>query len=180
MRRDAGGHSNRDACCTVHQQVWDGRRKYAGFGQCAVKILDKIDRVLGDIRQHLHGRPRQSRLGITHGCRWVSIDAAEISLTFDQGVAHGEILRHAGHGIIDRHVPMRMVLAQYFTDDASGFFRRQVWTHAHVVHGIQDPPVNGFQPIAGVRQCPGDNHAHGIVEICLLHLFVNTNFLDQA
>ena len=85
-------------------------------------------------------------------------------------IAHGEILRHARHGFVDGHVTVRMIFAQHFADDAGGFFVRAAGADAHVVHGIQDAPVDGLQPIAGIRQGARHDHAHGVIQISPAHL----------
>ena len=65
--------------------------------------------------------------GITHGSRGVAIDGAKVSLTIDQRVAHGKILRHARHGIINCHISVRVVLAKNFANNTGGFFIRRYW-----------------------------------------------------
>ena len=60
----------------------------------------------------------QPRLGVAHGRGVIAVDVAEIALAVDQRIAHGEILRQAHHGVIDRRVAMRMVVAHDVADDA--------------------------------------------------------------
>ena len=41
------------------------------------------------------------------------------------------------------------------------------------MHGVKNAAVDGFQPVAGIRQGAGHDHAHGIIEICGAHLLVD-------
>ena len=59
----------------------------------------------------------QARFGVAHGGRRVVVDAAEVALAVDQGVAHGEVLGHADQRVVDRRVAVRVVLAHHLADD---------------------------------------------------------------
>ena len=47
---------------------------------------------------------------------------------------------------------MRMILAQYFADDTSGFFVGRTGVHPHIVHGIENPALHGLETIARIGQ----------------------------
>ena len=65
----------------------------------------EIDRVLVDaVQQRLRGLG-QAAFGVAHGGGVIAVDIAEIALAFDQRIAHGEILRQAHQGVIDRTSP---------------------------------------------------------------------------
>ncbi len=180
MRRDAGGHAHGNTGGPVDQQVRQGCGQHHRLGERAIEVGPKVDRVFGDVRQHVHGRMVQASLGVAHRCRGVAIHAAKVTLAVHQLVAHGEILGHAGHGFVNRLVAMGVVLAQHFAHDAGGLLVGRIGTHTHVVHGVQDPAVDRLQPIASIRQGASYDHAHGIIQVRLLHLTVNINFLNQA
>jgi len=74
---------------------------------------------------------------------------------------------------------MGMIFAQHFADDARRLFIGQVGAQAHIVHGIQNTTVHRLEPVAGVRQGPGDDDAHGVIEVGLLHFLVDINFVDE-
>ena len=48
-----------------------------------------------------------------------------------------------------------------------------------LVHREQDAPVDGLEPVAGVRQGAGDDHAHGVVEVGAAHLLVDVDAMDR-
>ncbi len=55
--------------------------------------------------------------GVAHGGGGVAVNGAEVALAIDQRVAHGEVLGHADHGVVDGLVAVGMVFAQHFADD---------------------------------------------------------------
>ena len=75
---------------------------------------------------------------------------------------------------------MRMIFTQAFADDPGGFFVGCVGTNAHVLHGIENAPVDGLEAIAYVRDGTGDDDAHGIVEVSCAHFIVDANRLKVA
>ena len=177
---DAGGHTDGDAGSAVHQQVGHGGRQNSGLLQGIVKVGGEIHRVFLNIGQHVLRELGQAGLGVAHGGRGVAVHAAEVALPVHQQVAHGEILGHARHGVVHRHVAVGVVLTQHFTDNTSGLLVRRAGAQAHVVHGIQDAPVHRLQAVAGVGQGPGHDHAHGVIQIGLLHLLININPLYHS
>ena len=54
--------------------------------------------------------------------------------------------------------------------------RRQV----QVVHGDQDPPLRGLQPVADVGQRPADDHAHRVRQVAVLQLVFDRLLDDPA
>ncbi|MGY3421105.1 hypothetical protein ACVWZW_001580 [Bradyrhizobium sp. F1.13.4] len=112
----------------------------------------------------------QSGFGITIGRRRIAVDRAEIALAVDQRHAHGEVLRHPDHGVVDRLVAMRMIFTDDVTDHAGGLDVLLVRRVPLLVHRVQDAAMHRLETVAGVRQRPRHDHAHGVVEIGLLHL----------
>jgi len=173
VRRDVGRHAHGDAGCAVDQQVGHARRQDDRLFQRAVEVLDKVDGVLVDVGQHVLAHRRHARFGVAHGGGAVPVDAAEVALAVDQGVAHGEVLGHAHHRLVDSHISMRVVLAQHLADDARALLVGAVRPEAHIVHRVQDATVDGLEAVAGIRQRPGDDHAHGVVEVGFAHFLVD-------
>ena len=161
--RDAGSHTDGDAGAAVDQQIGEGGGQDERLGQGAIEVVTEIDGVFVNIGQHMAGGGVQAGLGITHGGRRIAVDAAEVALPIHQQAAHGEILRHARHGLVNGGVAVGVVFTQHFTDDAGGFFVIRVGAQTHIVHGVQDAPVDGFEAIAGIGQRPGDDDAHGVI-----------------
>src|SRR5690606_38511295 len=109
--------------------------------------------------------------GVTHGRGAVAVDRAEVALAVDQHVAHGEILRHADDGVVDRLVAVRVVLTDNVADDAGGFLVSAVPVVVQLVHRIEHAPVHGLEAVAHIWQRPPDDHAHGVIQVAAAHLF---------
>ena len=117
--RDVGGHADRDPGRAVDQQVGEPCRQNGRLGHRAVVVGRPVDGVLVDVvAEQLLGQPGEADLGVPHGRRRVAVDRAEVALAVDQGVAHGEVLRHADRGVVDRLVAVRVVLTHDVADDA--------------------------------------------------------------
>ena len=180
VRRDGGGHADGDAGGAVDQQVGDGGGQHGRLVERVVEVAGEIDRVLVDIGQHVQRGSGQAGFGVAHGRRRIAIHRAEVALSIHQHGAHGEILRHARHGFVHRRVAVRVILAQHLADDTGGFLVGRVGAHAHVVHGVQDAPLDRLQAVAGIRQGARDDHAHGVIEVRLLHLVVDIDFSNET
>jgi hypothetical protein len=72
---------------------------------------------------------------------------------------------------------MRVVFSKYLTNDPGGFFVRTGGTDTHIVHGIQDPAVDRFQSIPGIRQRSSNNYTHGVIEVRRAHFPINIDRL---
>ena len=70
---------------------------------------------------------------------------------------------------------MGMVKTHGLTDDLGALGVFLVVLQAHLLHGVQHAPVDGFQTIAHIRQRASDNHRHRIVEIRTPHLVLNVD-----
>ncbi len=169
VRRDVGRHADGDAVGAVDQQVGElGRQDDRLFLRLVVVRLE-IDGVLVDVFQQQGGGLGQPHLGVAHRRRVIAVDRAEIALPVDQRQAHGEALRHADHGVVDRGVAVRVVFTHHVADDAGRFAVGLVRGVAGLVHPVQDAPVHRLQPVAGVRQRARHDHAHGVIEVGAAH-----------
>jgi hypothetical protein len=152
VRRDVGGHADRDAAGAVGQQVGEGRGQHDGFFQRAVVVGAEIDRVFRQpLHQRLGGR-RQAGLGVAGGGRVVAVDVAEVALPVDQRVADVEILRQPRHRVIDRGVAVGVVVAHHVARDLGGFAEAPVRGQPQFAHRVKDAPVHRLQPVAGIGQ----------------------------
>src|SRR3546814_16730878 len=111
------------------------------------------------------GGTRQPRLGVAHGRRRIAVHGAEVALAVDQRQAHGEVLRQAHHGVVDRAVAVRVVLTHDVADHARRLAVRPVPVVAGLLHGVEDAAVHGLQPVAHVRPRPRTAHAHGVIQV---------------
>ena len=116
--RDVGGHAHGDARGAVDQEVGEAAGQHQGLLQGAVVVGDEVDRFLVQVLEEFVGQTGQAHLGVTHGRRGVAVDGAEVALAVHQGVAQGEVLGHAHHGVVDRGVAVGVILADDVADDA--------------------------------------------------------------
>ncbi len=178
MGRNIGGHAHGDARRTVEQQVGQPRRQQVRLLECVVEVGRELDGVLVEVFQQFQGDGRQPGLSVAHGRRAVAVDAAEVALTVDQGVTHGELLRQPHHRVVDRAVAVGVILAQHLADETRAFAVRLVGPQPHVVHGIENAPVDGLQAVTCVGQRPGNDDAHGVVQVGTTHLLINVDTID--
>ncbi len=178
VRRDIGCHAHGDTGGSVQEQIGQTSRKQERFLQAVIKIRAKIDRFFVDVFKQFGRYPCQPCFGIAHGRRAVSVNAAEIPLTINQHIAHGEILRHAHHGIIDGCIAVWMVFTQHFTHNTGAFAMRSVVSHARIMHRIKDTAVHRFESITGVRKGAGHDDAHGVIEVRIAHFVVDVDRID--
>ena len=118
VRRDVGGHAHGDAGRAVDQQVGEARRQHRRLLEAVVEVGHEIDRFFVDVEQHLLGDFGQAALGVTHGGGGVVVHRAEVALSVDERVAHGKVLRHAHHGVVNGGVAVRVVFAQHVAHHA--------------------------------------------------------------
>ena len=178
VRRDRGGHADRNALRAVGEQV----RKTAGHDdrlfRLAIIVRAKLDAVLIDaVEQELRDLGH-ARFGVAVGGGIIAVDIAEIALAVDQRVARGEILRQAHHGVIDRLVAMRMERAHHVADDLCGFLEGRGGVEPQQVHAVEDAPVHRLQPVAGVRQGAVHDGRERIGEIALFQRIAQHHLVD--
>ena len=165
VRRDVGGHADRDAARAVDQQVREARGQDQRLALAVVEVGAEVDRVLVDVGEQLARQPVHAHLGVTHGRRRVAVDRAEVALAVDQRVAHGKVLRHAHQRVVDRLVAVRMVLAEHVADDARRLLVGLVPEDLLLLHRVQDAPVHRLEAVADVGDGATDDDAHRVVEV---------------
>ena len=180
MRRNVGRHANGDTTGAVQQQVGNAGGQHDGFLQRAVEVVHKVNRVFVNVGEHFHGDGREPRFGITHSGGRIPVNRTEVALPIHQWVAHGKILREARHGVVHGAVAVGVVFPQHFPDDTGALFVGLVGAQAHIEHGVEDAPMDGFQPVAHIGQGAADNHAHGIVEVSAAHFVFDINLLNAS
>ena len=168
VRRDVGGHADRDARRAVDQHIGKARGQHDGLALAAVVIVLELDGFLVDILGQGMGQLGAACLGVAHRRRRIAIDRTEIALPVDQGRAHGEILRHAHQGVIDRLVAMGMVLAHDVADDQRRLAVGLVPVAAILMHRVKNAAMHGLEAVARIGQRAADDHAHGVIEIGFL------------
>ena len=58
---------------------------------------------------------------------------------------------------------MGVIFTEYFADETADLRCGRIRPQAHVVHGIEDAPVDRLEAVAGVGQGAGDDDAHGVI-----------------
>ena len=170
VRRDVGRHADGDAAGAVDQQVRKLRRQHRRFAFGTVVVGLEIDGVLVDVVEQRLRDLGQAGFGVPHRGRHIAVDRAEIALPVDQRHAHGKILRHADHRVVDRLVAVRMVFTDHVADGARRLAVRLVPLEPVLVHRVEDAAMHRLQAVARIRQRPRHDHAHGVIEVGAFHL----------
>ena len=180
VRRDVGGHADRDAGRAVDQQVGVARRQDGRLLRAAVVVGLEVDGVLVDVADHLQRQRRHPALGVPHRGGGVVARRAEVALAVDQRRAHHPRLREADQGVVDRGVAVRVVLTHHVTDDARALGEAAVGAVAAVVHRVEHPAVHRLEPVAYVGQRAADDDRHRVVDVGALHRGLQLDRLDPA
>ena len=168
MRRDVGGHADRDSGGSVDQQVGDSAGKNDGLLVAAVIIVFERDGASCKVGQHFGADPSHPALGVTHGGRVVGIDRAKISIAVDQSHSHGERLSQSDHRVVDTAVTMRVIVTHDLTDDGRRFSELGRVSQALLVHRVQDSTLNRLQPVAHIREGSAGDDRQAVVQVSLL------------
>src|SRR5665648_444488 len=180
VRGDIGRHAHGDARRAVYQQVRVARREHHRLFPALVVVGGPVDRVGVDVPKHLRGQLGQAALGVAHGRGGVTVDGAKIAVSIDQGVADGEALRHPHQSVVDSRVTVRVEATHDVPDDAGALAVRTVGLHAGVVHAVEDTPVHRLEAVPGVGESPTHDHAHGVIQVGVLHLLRDLYLFDTT
>ena len=165
VRRDVGGHADRDAGRAVDQQVRVARRQDRRLLRAAVVVGLEVDGVLVDVADHLQRQRRHPALGVAHRGGGVVARRAEVALAVDQRRAHHPRLRQPDQGVVDRGVAVRVVLTHHVADDARALGEAAVGPVAAVVHRVEHPAVHRLEAVAYVGQRAADDDRHRVVDV---------------
>ena len=119
----------------------------------------EVDRVLVDVAEQEIGDLGEPRFGVAHGRRRIGVHRAEIALAVDQRHAHRPALRHAGEGVVDRAVAVRVIFTHDVTDDAARLAVGPAGDIAGFLAGVEDAAVDRLQAVAHVGQRAADDDA---------------------
>ena len=180
VRRNVGGHADGDARAAIDEQVREGARQHCRLGALAVVVRDEVDGVLVHVVHEDRAERGELRLGVTHGGRGIAFHRAEVALTTDENVPHGPRLRHVHERGVDRLVTVRVVVTHRLADDLGALHFLPVRPHTKFAHGKQNAPLRGLQAVPRVRQRPGNDDGHRIVEERRLHFLLHRDGLDAG
>ena len=164
MGRDVGGHTDGDTDGTVDQKIGKTGGQYGRLVQTVIKVLGHLDHVFVHITKQFVRDLGHSRLGVTVSGRAVAVDRAKVTLSFYQGIAVGEVLRHTHHGAVDGAVTVGVIAAQHVTDGGSRLTEGLVMDQAILVHGVHDTALARLHAVAHVGQGAGDDDRHGVFD----------------
>ena len=164
-----GRHAHRDAGGAVDQQVGQAPGQHDRLVALPVEGGAELDGVLVELGQHLLGGRGQPTLGVAVGSGWI-IEAAEVAVRVDQRDDPGEVLTHAGEGVVDGPVAVRVVFAHRLADHAGALTVRSVGAQPHVLHGVEDAALHRLEAVPYVGDGPRRDHRQGVGEEGLGHL----------
>ncbi len=178
VRRDVGGHADRDTGRAVDQQVGEAGRQDGRLLGAAVVVVREVDGLLVDVTDHLHRQRRHLALGVAHGRRRVVARRAEVAVGVHQRHPHRPRLRETDQRVVDRGVAVRVVVAHDVADHARALVEAALGAVAAVVHRVQHAAVDGLETVPDVGQRAGDDDGHRVVEVGALHLRLEPDGLD--
>ena len=179
VRGDGGRHADRDAHGAVAEQVREFPGQHHRLGGGLVEVGTEIDRVEGEVFEHVDGFAHHAGLGVTHGGGRVPVDGPEVPLLLDEGISEREILRHADErGIDDLLGAVGVVVAEGVAGDLGALAEFRARPQAKVVHRDEDATLRGLEPVADVRERAVHDHAHREVQERVLQFGLNVEVPD--
>ena len=176
--RDVRGHSDRDAGGAVDEEVGQLRRQDGGLAQPAVVVIDEVDRLLLDVGQHLVGDRGHPCLGVAHRRGRVAVDRSEVALAVDERIAQAEVLGHADQRLVQGEVSVGVVLGHRLAHHPGALPIGGGGAQPHLVHRVQDSPMDRLQAVAHVRQRASHDDAHRVVDVRGAHLVLDRDGSD--
>ena len=170
VRRDVGRHAHGDAAGAVDEQVGQARGQHRGFQLFAVVVGHHVDGLLVNVGKDGGGDALESALGVAVGGGAVAINGAEVALSVNERVAHGELLRHAHQRLIGGGVAVRVEAPEHVAHHAGALHIGAVPDVVGLVHGKQHAPMHRLETVTGVGQGAPDDDAHGVIQIAAPHL----------
>ncbi len=180
VRRNGRRHADRDTGRAVGEQVRKRARQNNGFGFLPVVGGAKIHRVLVDAGQHRLRDLGQARLGVPHRGRIIAVDVAKVALALDQRISRSEVLRHAHHGVVDRCVAVRVILAHHVAHDPGALLEAGRRVQAQLMHGVDQPPVHRLQPVPYVGQGARHDGRERIRQVAFRQRILELSVVDSA
>ena len=165
MGWDVGCHANSDTRGAVYEQVRYFGREDGGLLERAIVVRDEVHGLLLDVLEDVLCDLLQTGFGVSHGGCAVPIHRAEVSLAVDERIPEREVLGHSNKGIVDRHIPVGVILAKHITNDAGRLGVGLARGVSASVHGVEYPSVNRLQSVSHIGKCTSHDDAHGIVDI---------------
>ena len=178
MGRNIGGHSNSDSGAAVHKQIRKCGGENRWLSARLVVIRDKIDGILLHVGHESGAEVRHTRLGVTHGCRWIAFDRTEIALAIDQPFPHRPRLSHVHEGRVDHCFAVRMIITAGVAADFCALAMLPSREQRQIVHRVKNSSLRRLEAVARVRQRTRNDHRHRVIEERPRHLLGHVYCLD--
>ena len=180
MCRHVGSHTHGDTVAAVHKKVRYLGRHNRRLGERVVEVGIHVYSILLQVVHDVLAHLREAALGVTHGSWRVAVNRTEVTLSVHKHVAHVPALSHTHQSAIDRQVAVWVILTEHLTNDARTLLIRVAACVADTEHTVEDAAVYRLKSIANIREGTSHNHRHTIVDVRLLHLLLNVDFLDSV
>jgi hypothetical protein len=175
VRRDVGRHPDGDSRGAVDEQVWHPAGQDDGLARRVVEVGDEVDGLAVDVGEERLGELREAALRVAISRGRVAVDRAEVPLPVDQWVAEVPPLREADESVVHGRIAVRVVPLQHLPHHAGALRVPPVVEEVLTEHRVEDAPVDGLEPVAGVGQRPPDDHRHRVVHVGLAHLVLDVD-----
>ena len=117
MWGDVRRHTNGNTRGTIDQQIRNASRQYHGDLLSAVVVVDKINRFFIKIREQRMRDFRHANFGVTHRSGRIAVNRSEITLSIDQRITQGKVLRHADNRVVNCRIAMGMIFTDHIAHD---------------------------------------------------------------
>ena len=171
-------HTYGDTDSAVYKQVRELRGKNRRLCQLVIEVGHEVNDLLLDVAHHVVRNLGHSRLGVTVSSRTVAVNRAKVTLTVNENVTHGELLRESYHCAVNGSVTVRMVATKHVTYRRRGLAVRLVIGQIILVHSVKNSSLTGLHAVAGVGQSTAHDYAHGVLDKGFLYLFFNVNIYN--
>ena len=169
VRRNLGRHPHCDAVGTVHQQTGHDGGKNLRLYRLAVEVGVEVDRAPVNVLHHGDGELRKPCFRVPVGGRRVPIHRTEIAFSVNQRMPLIESLGEPYERVVDRSVPVRVVLLEDLPDDSRAFGKGAGREQTLPEHRVENPALPRFQAVPDIRERAPDDHRHGVVHVGLRH-----------
>ena len=172
VRRDVGGHADRDAGGAVDEQIRDARRAARpALDSRLVEVRREVDGVLVDVGEHLVRDLGQPRSRCT---AWPPADRRRSSRSCPARPRAGSAARTPAPSA---RAPRRRAsrrgggyLPSTSPTTRAAFLYGAVAARPEVLHRVEHAAVHGLEAVADVGQGAPDDDGHRVVQVRLAHL----------
>ena len=178
MRRDIRRHTYRDSGSSVYQKIGITGGKHYRLSLRLVKVRLKINRILIDISQHLHGYLAETGFRVPHRRGSVAVYGTKVPVAVYQRISGGPVLSHIYKSAVNRTVAVGMIFTHGIADDTGAFTVRFIRAVIQLDHGIQNSSLHWLQSVPYIRKSAGRDNTHGIVDIRLFHGLLQIHLMD--